>query len=248
MKIRLGLIAALALGLPAISHAEPSDYIYVPAVEYGEREIDFKAGSWRLRGDEPMRQSAASLGFGYGARQWWFTEAYLKFAKEGGERTRYGAFEWENKFQLTEHNQYFVDVGFITEIEIPKERRQEGYELRLGPLLQFDTGAVRWNANLLFERILRGEEALHATEMGYQIQARHELSPSLGVGVQAFGEMGKWDHWDPAREQDHRAGPAVFGKVKLGGRQAIVYNAAWLHGVSSAAPRDTFRVQAELEF
>jgi hypothetical protein len=36
--------------------------------------------------------------------------------------------------------------------------------------------------------------------------------------------------------------------VKLGGREAIRYNAAWLHGVSSAAPRDTFRVQAEYEF
>jgi hypothetical protein len=248
MKIRSGLLAALALGLPAISRAGPSDYIYVPAVEYGEREIDFKAGSWKRRGDEPVRQSAASLGFGYGATQWWFTEAYLKFEKEGGERTKYDAFEWENKFQLTEPNKYPVDVGFITEIEIPKERRVEGYELRLGPLFQFDTGAVRWNANLLFERIFRGEESSHATEMGYQLQGRYELSPNLGAGVQAFGEMGKWDHWDPASEQNHRAGPAIFGKVKLGGRQAIVYNAAWLHGVSSAAPRDSFRVQAELEF
>jgi hypothetical protein len=35
--------------------------------------------------------------------------------------------------------------------------------------------------------------------------------------------------------------------VKLEGRQGIRYNAAWLIG-ASAAPRNTFRLQAEYEF
>lgn len=242
------LLAAAALGLPAVAIAGPSDYIYVPSVEYGEREIDLKAGSWKLR-DEPVRQSAASVGFGYGATQWWFTEAYVKYEKETGGRARYDAFEWENKFQLTEPNRFFVDVGLITEIEIPRERREEGYEFKMGPLFQWDTGAVRWNANLLFERVFRGSsEEPRVTEMGYQLQARYDLGPAIGVGVQAFGEMGKWDHWEPRNEQSHRAGPALFGKVKLGGREAIKYNAAWLHGVGEGAPRNTLRVQAEYEF
>lgn len=242
------LLAAAALGLPAVAIAGPSDYIYVPSVEYGEREIDLKAGSWKLR-DEPVRQSAASVGFGYGATQWWFTEAYVKYEKETGGRARYDAFEWENKFQLTEPNRFFVDVGLITEIEIPRERREEGYEFKMGPLFQWDTGAVRWNANLLFERVFRGSSGEpRVTEMGYQLQARYDLGPAIGVGVQAFGEMGKWDHWEPRNEQSHRAGPALFGKVKLGGREAIKYNAAWLHGVGEGAPRNTLRVQAEYEF
>ena len=84
-----------------------------------------------------------------------------------GDKTAYDAFEWENKFQLTEPNQYFVDVGLITEIEIPRE---------------------------------------------------------------------------------HRIGPAIFGKVKLQGREAIRYNAALLFGETNAAPRQTFRLQAEYEF
>ena len=246
MSFKFGRCAALALGLPAISLAGPSDYVRVPAVEYGEREIDFKYGTWRLK-EEPVRETAASLGFGYGVTQWWFTEAYVKYEKNPGERTRYDAFEWENKFQLTEPNEYAVDVGLITEIEIPRERRVEGYELAIGPLFQGDVGPIRWNANLLFERVVRSEEP-HVTEMGYQLQAKYALAPDFEVGVQAFGEMGKWDHWEPTSEQNHRAGPAIFGKVKLGGREAIRYNAAWLHGVSSAAPRDTFRLQAEYEF
>jgi hypothetical protein len=241
------LIAAVALGLPAIASAGPSDYVYEPAVEYGEREIDFKAGTAKLRNDEG-RESAASLGFGYGATQWWFTEAYLKYHHEPGNKSQYDAFEWENKFQLTEHNQYFVDVGLITEIEVP--RHEEGYEFKFGPLFQGDAGPVRWNANLLFERIFRGSpDEAHPTEIGYQLQAKYALRRELEVGAQAFGKMGKWNHWDPAHEQDHRIGPAVFGKVKLGeGREALRYNAAWLIGVSDGGPKNTLRLQAEYEF
>jgi hypothetical protein len=242
------LLAAAALGLPIVSLAGPSDYVYYPGVEYGEREIDFKLGTAKARESQGGdRESAASLGFGYGATQWWFTEAYVKYHREPGEKTRYDAFEWENKFQLTEPNQYFADVGLITEIEVPKERRTEGYEFKFGPLFQFDTGALRWNANILLERVFRGEDP-HVTEMGYQLQARYTLSPAFEVGVQVFGEMGKWNRWEPLDEQNHRAGPAVFGKVKLGGREAIRYNAALLLGETHAAPRATFRLQAEYEF
>ena len=238
-------LAAIALGLPAISLAGPSDYVYVPSVEYGEREIDFKYGTGKPK-EDPLRETAASLGFGYGVSQWWFTEAYLKYQKNPGERTKYDAFEWENKFQLTEPNQYAVDLGLITEIEVPRARA-EGYELKIGPLFQGDAGPIRWNANLLFERVVHSDAA-HVTEMGYQLQAKYALSPGFEIGAQAFGEMGRWNHWEPRDAQIHRAGPAIFGKVKLGGREAIRYNAAWLQGASSAAPRNTFRLQAEFEF
>ena len=209
MRTTTRLIAAAALGLPIVSHAGPSDYIYVPSVEYGEREIDFKYGTAKAKASEGgARETASSLGFGYGATEWWFTEAYLKYEKNPGERTRYDALEWENKFQLTEPNRYAVDVGLITEIEIPRERRVEGYEFKAGPLFQFDTGEIRWNANLLFERVFRSrEEGPHPTEMGYQLQAKYSLRRELEVGVQAFGDMGKWNHWEPRDEQNHRIGP-----------------------------------------
>ncbi len=250
MRLSSRLLAAVALGLPIVSLAGPSDYVYYPSVEYGEREIDFKYGTAKAKDSQGgERESAASLGFGYGATQWWFTEVYAKYHKVPGEKTAYDAFEWENKFQLTEPNQYFVDVGLITEIEIPKEHRNEGYELKFGPLFQFDTGAIRWNANLLFERVYRSREGgPHPLEMGYQLQARYALPQGIEVGVQAFGDMGKWNRWEPSEEQSHRIGPAIFGKVKLGGREAIRYNAALLFGETNAAPRHTFRVQAEYEF
>ena len=248
MRFSARLLAAAALGLPFAVQAGPSDYVYEPSVEYGEREIDFKTGTWKLR-EEPVRESASSLGFGYGATPWWFTEVYAKYESATGTGFHYDAFEWENKFQLTEHNRFPVDVGFITEIEVPRERRVEGYEFKAGPLFQWDTGDLRWNANLLFERVFRGqpEEARH-TEMGYQLQARYHIRRELEIGAQAFGEMGPWDHWEPASEQSHRIGPAIFGKVKLAGRQAIRYNAGFLFPATHASPKNSFRLQAEYEF
>jgi hypothetical protein len=248
MRSTAPLWLAATLGLPAIAHADPQDYVHVPSVEYGEREIDFKIGTWKLP-DEGVRESGASLGFGWGATPWWFTEAYVMYHNEG-EGTKYDAFEWENVFQLTEHNQYFVDVGLLTEIEIPREHAQEGYEFKVGPLFQKDIGNWRWNANLLLEHRYRGrEQESNATEMGYQLQAKTAVARNLEAGFQAFGEMGPWNHWEAKDQQVHRIGPAIFGKVKLGeGRQAIRYNAAWLWGATDSSPRNSFRVQAEYEF
>ena len=251
MKKTFRLLAAAALGLPALALAGPADYVRTPTVEYGEREIDFKYGTEKMEDSEGGgRLSVGSLGLGYGATQWWFTEAYVKFHKEPGAKSKYDAFEWENKVQLTETNKYFVDVGFFAEIEIPREHPEEGYELAFGPLFQFDTGPLRWNANVFFEKVVRSrEEGAHPLEMGYQLQGAYRLPSGIDVGVQAFGELGEWKDWEPRSEQKHRIGPAVFGKVKLGdGRQAIKYNAAYLFGETHATPRHTFRLQAEYEF
>jgi hypothetical protein len=114
MKARtrfLGL-GAILFTTPAL--AGPSDYVELPGVQYSEREIDFKYGAASRSGEATAQE--ASLGVGYGATPYWFTEFYLKYEREG-KKTRFDALEWENKFQLTETGRYPVDVGFITELE-----------------------------------------------------------------------------------------------------------------------------------
>ncbi len=126
MKLRktlaaLSFVAASLLSTRAAAFG-PADYVTVPAVAYGEREIDFKAGTRKVS-DEP-RASAASLGFGYGLTQFWFTELYVKYKREYGNGSAFDAFEFENKFQLTQPGQYPVDVGVIVEIERPQLRSE----------------------------------------------------------------------------------------------------------------------------
>jgi hypothetical protein len=224
------------------AYAGPADYVFMPGVTYGEREIDFKMGTWRK--DE--RESAASVGFGYGVTQNWFTEIYRKYERGGDEGTHFDAWEWENKFQLTEPGQYPVDVGFIIEIEKPADT-QEGYEVRLGPLFQTEFGKVQVNANALFEQHYRSDSTQRA-EFGYQWQAKYRWKPEFEFGMQGFGDTGSWNGWDQVTEASHRMGPAVFGKLAFGNRQAIRYNAAFLVGTSNNAPTQNFRAQAEYEF
>lgn len=244
MKPCMPLLIAGALLGPLNAQAEPADYVQTPTVEYGEKEIDFKAGSAR-KGDDP-RESAASLGFGYGAKEWWFTEVYLKYKRENNEGTKHDAVEWENKFQLTDTGKYPVDVGFLLEIERPRDHA-EGWEVEWGPLFETDFGRIQLNANALLKRNYRAE-GLAETQLLYQWQAKYRWMPRFEFGFQGFGEMGKWDQWAPADERSHRAGPAVFGKLPVGERQAIRYNAAWLVGASQAASDHTFRMQVEYEF
>jgi hypothetical protein len=243
---RISPLVPAALLLAATStHAGPADYMYTPTVEYGERELDFKMGA-ASRSDSGDRASAGSIGFGLGATQRWFTELYLSFKKEGSGALRYEAIEWENKFQLTEPGQLPVDLGLVVELERPRDRA-EGYEVKLGPLFRKDLGRFQLNGNVLFERHFDSDEA-EQTELAYQWQVKYRARPEFEYGVQAFGEMGKWDEWEPADEQGHRIGPAIFGRFGVGEHQKIKYNAALLLGFTAATPDVTFRLQAEYEF
>jgi hypothetical protein len=242
--IGLRAVAALAGALAAGSAcAGPADYVYVPAVEYGEREIDFKYGA-AGKSNEPSQQ-AASLGLGYGATQWWFTEFYVKGEREGA-RSRYDAIEWENKFQLTETGRYPVDVGLILEFELPHDRT-EGNEFRFGPLFQTEFDLVQVNFNPLLTNVARAVEG-NGTFFGYQWQAKYRWREAFEFGAQGFGEMGRWNQFLPTSEQSHRAGPAIFGKVRLGGRDAIAWNAAVLFGLTAGSPDCNVRLQTEYEF
>ena len=225
--------------------AGPADYIYTPIVEQGEKEIDFKAGHERP-GTSGQKRTDTSVGFGYGATAWWFTEIYAKYQRIDPAGTSFDAVEWENKFQLTETGKYPVDIGFILEIERPKDRT-EGYEVKWGPLLQTDFGRWQLNANVLLERNHRNEMS-GDTRLLHQMQIKYRWKPELEFGIQSFGDVGKWTHWSPAQDRDHRIGPALFGKLALGNHQAIRYNVALLIGTTAATPDRTLRLQTEYEF
>lgn len=250
MKTLSGVVFATltALALPFTSAiAGPSDYVFMPSVTYGEREIDFKFGKWKKPGDG--REGAASIGFGYGVTQKWFTEIYRKYENSSSEGTHFDAWEWENKFQLTEPGKYLIDVGAVIEIERPKNHAQ-GYEVLLGPLLQTEFGKVQFNANLLLEQHYRSDSAQRA-QTRYQLQAKYRWRPEFEFGMQAFGNLHSWNHWDSIDPNSHRMGPAIFGKLPFGNRQAIRYNAAWLvstSGNSSGTPHQNLRLQVEYEF
>jgi hypothetical protein len=245
MKRSASLVLLASLVSTAV-YAGPADYVYTPTVEYGEREIDFKMGSAAYA--DGLHRTDTSLGYGYGATEYWFTELYLKREVEGNADVTNA--EWENKFQLLETGKYPVELGLITEIEAPVSESGP-WEAKIGPLLQTEIGKVQLNANLLFERKYSsdGSGVQYPTEALYQWQIKYRLQPEFEFGAQGFGALGEWDRWVNSKdEENHTAGPAIFGKLSLGNRQAIKYNAAWLIGSGTGAAERTFRMQAEYEF
>ena len=223
----------------------PADYIYSPRVEEGEREIDTKFGTQKPRSGEDSRQSGASIGLGYGVTSWWFTEIYGKNTWDGNN-SQFDAVEWENKFQLTETGKYFVDVGFLIELERP-QNRNEGYEAKYGFLLQKDWNKWQANLNLLMQGHYTGTEN-QGTYFGYQGQVKYRLQPELQLGAQLFSWLGQLNNWNTNQQQQTSVGPAIFGKTKLGRKEALVYNVAYLWGTTTASPKNTIRMQVEYEF
>jgi hypothetical protein len=245
-RLVVALMATAAPFCLKVAHAGPSDYVYEPKVEYGEKEIDFKLGNASDRAPGDDLQAASSLGFGYGVKPHWFTEFYVKGERTTTQGSHYDAVEWENKFQLTETGEYPVDVGFITEIERPNDHA-EGWEVRVGPLFQSDFGKIQANVNVLFTHNYNSANPV-PTQFGYQVQLKYRWKPEFEFGLQGMGDMGDWNRWDDSSRQAQRFGPAVFGKIGVGVHKAIRYNAALLFGTSNGAPDQTFRLQTEYEF
>lgn len=242
-KTHAAVAAGALLCLVAVARADPTDDVLSPRVEEGERELELKLGT-QTKKDAP-RFSAATLGIGYGVLAWWAAELELKYEREGAA-TRFDAIELENRFQLTETGKYPFDLGFLLEIEWPRDRA-EGWEFAWGPLLQAEAGRMQFNANLLWKRQVRSEERA-ATELGYRLQAKYRWREELEFGAQAFGDFGPWRHWSPSSQQSHRIGPALFGAAHLAPGHALKWNAGYLFGTTHGSPDRVLRAQIEYEF
>jgi len=241
----IGLLSFTPLNHAAEYLSGPADYIYSPIVEEGEREIDTKFGTQSPKNGDTTRQSGASIGFGYGVNSWWFTEIYGK-AIWDGNTSQFDAVEWENKFQLTETGKYPVDIGFLIELERP-QNRNEGYEAKYGFLLQSEWKKWQANLNLLMQGHYTGTEN-QGTYFGYQGQVKYRLQPEFELGAQIYSWLGQVNSWNTDQQQQSSIGPAIFGKTKLGHKEAIKYNVAYLWGTTATSPRNTIHMQAEYEF
>ncbi|MDD2685432.1 MAG: hypothetical protein PHY62_04680 [Gallionella sp.] len=234
------------LCITTTAYAGPADYLYTPHIEYGERELDIKYGNASTATGAAVQ--AASIGLGYGVSEYWFTEGYLKQKRGAAGDSTY--VEWENRFLIAPEGVKAVDVGWVTELEMPLTKGQP-WEFRMGPLFQKRLGDFRLNGNVIFERAFGAPDehgTAFATNLGYQWQARYHGKNGIDFGVQGFGEVGAWNRWSTSNQQNHRAGPVMYGKVNLASHVSIKYNAAWLFGLSGGAPDHTFRLQLEHEF
>ena len=245
----LGLtVAGLAslLGTRSVRAVDASEYLFLPTVTLGERELDFHSG---IGSSGPMtaQENDYGMGIGVGFTQHWFSELAVRYRSRAGSGTALKELEWENIVQLAEPGEWPVDVGMAFLVEKPNDS-QEGVSAVTGPLLQKEIRKFQINFNALFGRHF-GNTEQHATEIAYQSQIKYRYSQPFEFGMQAFGNMGsRTQSWAGYPEQSHRIGPVVLGRYPLLREQSISYNAAFLFGTTAHSPDHTIRLQIEYEF
>src|ERR1700712_573339 len=96
-QVALAAFAVLALAPALPAFAGPADQVFPAVVEAGEREIELRAGTAKLR--DGSRVSEEILSIGYGVNSHWFTELAAAWQKQPGQQQRFDTWEWENRFQ-----------------------------------------------------------------------------------------------------------------------------------------------------
>lgn len=241
-------IAAAAVSLAFAATAQAGYKVYSPYVEMGELEIEYRP-SVTVDGDDAKHGEQVHLiGVGYGVTSWWFTELYGEWEREAGpgEEAAFEAFEWENRFQLTNPGENWVDFGILAEYE----RTDSGSapdKIEIALLFAKNLGKFDLTYNLVFEREVGGG-ASEDVDLGHALQLKYRLDRTFEPGIEIFGEFGPIDNIAGFNEEAHYAGPIVEGEAPLGeGGLKLKYNAGYLFGLSDEAADGVIKAIIELE-
>lgn len=235
MAVSLG-----ALVLP--SEANATKKIYAPYVEKGEMELEYRGGYEIDDESEVDGAWKQKFAIGYGITDYWFSEVYGEFEKEGahGADAEFTAVEWENRFQLTQPGEYWLDLGLLAEVKHATAGGPDKAEAKL--LLAKDTGSFTHLANIGLEREF-GEHSGDDTEISMAWGTRYRYAETFEPGFEIYSEFGPLGDGGSFDEEEHLAGPAFYGQLG-----PVKYDAAYLFGVSDAAPDGLLKVLLEYEW
>jgi hypothetical protein len=241
------LAAAAALAWSGAAEADPGYYVVTVYDDPGVRTVDFRYWTVKFPGSPEVIWPEVGLGWNPTGR--WYTEILASYIESSQFATQLSTLEWQNDFLLTQ-GQYPFDLAIHTLMSRP-QNPATGATLEVGPALQTDVGRTQLNFNLVLEKGY-GVLSSNPTQLKYQWQVRHRWRPGLHFGAQGFGELGPVGHWAPQGEQSHRAGPAVFGQVPLGGASpsssSLSWQAAYLVGKVYATSSRMFTMRVKLDF
>lgn len=224
------LIGLISVG-PAL--ADPGYYLLTPYSQAQQWALDLRY--WTVKSPREQATLWPELGLRYGFDSRWTSEVLASFIGNSFRDQTLSSLNWQNAYLLTQ-GQYPFDLAIHTQVI---HERGEGNSLELAPVFQTDVGMTQVNVNVVLEHTWPSTDG---TQLKYQWQALQRLQPGLRVGLQGFGELGRWDHWSD--RQSHRAGPVLhmglMGKVDL--------QAAYLWGTTYGSRGDMFSAQLLLPF
>jgi hypothetical protein len=235
-------IIALAVSVAiASSPAFALDKLHSPIVEKGEFAIEYSGDRTFDSDSTKDNVQGHEVEVEYGVTDFWSTSIAFGMGKNPGDDLRLEEAEWENRFQLAEQGKYWVDPGLLVSyIRARGFEASDAIEAKL--LLQKDTGRFTHVANLGLEQEV-GAHSEGGPDRSIIWSSRYRYDAHFEPGIEIQSGFGKANEHLGFDEQEHYAGPALYGQIVPG----LNYQAAWLFGASEAAATSAARVLLEYE-
>ncbi len=204
-----------------------------PYVEKGEAYAEWKGGILADDDDDVDGTWVQETNFGYGVTDFWNVEIGGAFEHDGadGGNTEFTTLVIDNRFELTQPGEYFVDFGFSVAYGATKDGPDE-LEAKL--LFAKKMGQFTNLANIIVGREI-GDDSSDDTGFGFAWGTSYEINESLAIGGEWYSDFG--DFSDDFDEQQHQVGPVVYGSIG----EHVGYELGVLAGVSDAAPDAEFK-------
>lgn len=242
-KIIPGFAIILSAGVIGPAHEVLAvEKVYSPHVVKGEFELEARGAYGFDKKNEKDGTQDQKYAVGYGVTDQWFTEVYGGLEKEPSEDLEFESIEWENRFQLSEPGEWFIDTGLYFAYEFTvKDEKTDAMEGKL--LLEKELDDFDHILNLILNKEV-GSNSSDRPGWGLAWSTKYRWKPWFEPGFEwqsDFGEVGRQDSFG---EQQHAAGPAVYGKVN----DHIHYEIGYLWGISEAAPAGILKWNIEFEW
>lgn len=232
-------IALGALALPCAAVAAPglAGEVYPATVTAGEPELEARYG--RLGGGPDNGEDALKLEAAYGVNANLRLGGVVEFEREAGLSRRAEAASIEAIYALGQAGG--IDVALYGEYEIGFHGPDK-VETKL--LLQRRTGPWDFRLNLIGEKQLASGARV---ELGYAAGAYRGLGDDLAIGVEAYGDLGTFDHFAPRAE--HFVGPVARFEIEgLGPEVGIQLGYLFALGAARDDTDGQLQVRLEMEF
>ena len=178
------VLAVLTLGLPTVAMAAPglAETVSSPRSEKGVSEFEVRSG--QLVGGSAGGRGATLIEYERGLSDSFRVSAFAEVAHDGS-RSKVEALGLEGIFALGRIPGLGIDVGGYLALE--QSVQGEGGVVEAKALFAKQAGPFEGRLNLIAETPLSQAGDL---EFGYAAQATVTVVDDLGIGLQAFGDLG----------------------------------------------------------
>lgn len=237
-KVLSAVFLAILL-LPAAARA--ADKVYSPNIVKGELELEYSGSTTFDSSHEKNNLQEHELEAEYGLTDRIKLELSGVFEKDVDEGTDYAATGFGVRYQFFEPGEKWADAGLLVAYaRAAHDEEPDAIEAKL--LLEKQTGAFLHRANIGFEQEV-GSHASGTIAPVFLWSSRYRYNRHAEPGFEIQSEFGKLNESHGFAEQEHYAGPALYGEIV----NHVKYEAAYLFGMSDAAAKGAARALLEYE-